>query len=778
MRRLAFLFSLLACLLALSACRKDRPETAAATVGISTPNSFSRFLNPQASLGVADYRIVAATNVAGAAGSYTLTATYDNGATQTYNGSWTSSGGRNPTAAGNPTHALEMAAAGGITIELSSTVDTYLYLRNDANNTTFAEDNDSGAGSNARIFLPATQTNVEAYAQAYYAMIDSANERDTLDKWKTKNGFDSGYSAHVLFQDVRDLGYGRNMYVRGSTGAVGDVAAYVENFQVSAVPGLLYSALNLDAVVENDRRWHIGTNAIEYSAGPSGQRIAKFYTFAADGTRRLMVDLDGRGLKAMPTVCITCHGGRADPLVKNIVQDPTGQLVFPRQGNTWARMQGLDVDALIFSLRPGYTRAEQEAGLRTINQLVLCTYPLSAASTLTEDACRSVAITGEWSGNAGAALIKAWYGGIDPPAAVTNMPASIFSDTYVPNYWTPGTVYIGAVPAGANSIYSNVIAGNCRTCHILRGTNWQSDIDFSVYDTTLDSTYGYNERIRAHVFNRGKMPLALLVYSTFWGSGAGYGTSPGMLASWLTTTGFAPDADAGGNPLQPGRPIANPGPNNRTVTTPLKLSAGASLYTNSYQWSLVSSPSGSTPTLTNASSVRPTFDTNMDGAYVLRLVAGNGTAVSTPVDITVNVRNTGAWGAAPLPQTIRFSHIRNILQSSVAVYGGAFAAGCAGCHNPSGGYNMAVYYSDWDRVANGCLPVTVPACTDTDNLHQFYLDIRARVDFADPESSRLLRNPSGNHHGGGLVSGFDLVTPGGRYYYDIFLEWILNGAPE
>ena len=63
-------------------------------------------------------------------------------------------------------------------------------------------------------------------------------------------------------------------------------------------------------------------------------------------------------------------------------------------------------------------------------------------------------------------------------------------------------------------------------------------------------------------------------------------------------------------------------------------------------------------------------------------------------------------------------------------------------------------------------------------MHQFYLDIRARVNFADPEDSPILRKPSGHHHGGGLISGFDLNTPGGRYYYDIFLEWIMNGAPE
>ena len=48
-------------------------------------------------------------------------------------------------------------------------------------------------------------------------------------------------------------------------------------------------------------------------------------------------------------------------------------------------------------------------------------------------------------------------------------------------------------------------------------------------------------------------------------------------------------------------------------------------------------------------------------------------------------------------------------------------------------------------------------------------------------SGALLRKPSGNHHGGGLVTGFNAaLTPGavGREDYDKILGWIMNGAPE
>lgn len=790
---------LLICLfvLALTACsRGDNAGSTVTTLSVSDPNSFAQFLNPQISLPVGTYTIVAATKTAAASGAYTLTVTDDNGTTQTYNGSWTSSGGQSPTASGNPTYPLSMTTAGGITISLNSgATDAYAYLL-DSTGTVVAEDDNTGGGTNARIALPAPINSV-AYAKAYYAMIDAGNNRDTLAKWQAQNDFSLGYDAHVVFHDVRDLGYGRNMYVRrttvgGGNTAIGDVAAYVENFAVDAGPGTYSnSPLNLDAVVNNDRRWHIGTNAIEYSIGPSGQKIVKFYNFSPDGTRNLVVDLDGRGPKAMPGACIYCHGGRADPLQQNA----SGNWVFPRQGNVWGRMQGIEVDAVEFSTKPGFTRADQEAALKTINQRVLCTYPLSAASALPEDACRIAYTPGEWTGDSGAALIKSWYGG-------NNMPSATFIDSYLPPAgWTDGTVLAngaaGNVPAGSTNVYANVIATSCRACHILRGTDNQNDIDFNAYQTTLYSVpdmtfwmtgneWGYTERIKAHVFDNGNMPLARLVYDAFWGSGNAPGSRPSLLANFLAPN--APAIDAGGNPLQPGRPIANAGPNNRTTTTPVRLSAIASQFANSYQWSIVSSPTAAS--LTNANTTNPTFDTPThsgleDGAYVLRLVASNGTTQSAPADITIHVQNTSAsWGSVPLPKNIRFSDIRAILQSNFAgpVYGATNGAGCSGCHNPGGGYNMAVFYSDANRVGNSCVDSLVyeetGPCTDAQNMHQFYLDIRARINFSDPEDSLILRKPTGHHHGGGQVDGFGASTTDGMRYYNIFLEWIMNGAPE
>ena len=52
------------------------------------------------------------------------------------------------------------------------------------------------------------QMNTAAYQQAYYAAIDPTNARDTLAKWKSANGFDTGSGTQitVVFGDKKDLG--------------------------------------------------------------------------------------------------------------------------------------------------------------------------------------------------------------------------------------------------------------------------------------------------------------------------------------------------------------------------------------------------------------------------------------------------------------------------------------------------------------------------------------------------------------------------------------------
>ncbi len=587
------------------------------------------------------------------------------------------------------------------------------------------------------------QTDTVAYANAYYQAIDPTNARDTLAKFKSFNGFDSGTGEQitVVFGDQKDLGYGRRMNARRNPD--GTLAFFVENYLIKNNGVYGYSPLNLDAAIVRDMAWLVGVNAIEFSPGPNGgPSFPKFYNYKA-GTfeRATAVDLDGRGDKAMPGPCITCHGGRGDALTP---ADSTGRQRFNlvqngaslTRGDVQARLHAFEVDSFEFSTtRAGFSRAEQEPAIKTINKWILCSYPIVGTSTFPEDACRRQAAPGEWAGTA-APFIKAVYGG-------DGMPNATFADNYVPADWAS---------VGQTTLYKNVVAPACRTCHLLRGTALQNDLDFMSYA----KFQAYSDRIKAHIVDRGNMPLAKIVYDAFYS-----GTGPESVATFLQGAGYTA-RDSVGAALKPGRPIADPGPSRTVRQGATTLSASNSLYSSTYLWSLVSGPTGGA-TLTNTTAVQATFNATLDGTYIVQLVTGNGSTQGTPVQISIVVNNS----LSPAPSAIRFADIKAILQST--------QAGCtgAGCH-AAGTISAPVFYTDVDRNGDGVINATDDAW--------FYAEVRSRINFTDVSASPLLRKPSGNHHNGQLRPGFNEsnTAPGqsARASYDTFLNWILNGAPQ
>jgi hypothetical protein len=653
------------------------------------------------------------------------------------------------------------------------------------------------------------QTNTSTYATAYYAAIDPANAKDTLDKWKAANGFGNsatGTETTIVFGDVKDLGYGRRMTARKNND--GTIAVMVENYLVSAAANYTYSSFNLDAAVVRDQRWHVGTNGIEYSPPTGvtatlncGNCYAKFFTFdPATGQRLLKGNLDGRGNKAMPGICISCHGGRADPLKfdgsfpRSVTSFPGASDKDALAGDVQAHLQPLEVGTFDFSTTPGYTRADQEANLKMINKLVLCSYPLPTGTTSTDpdDACRPVAGPNSWQGTA-AEMIKSWYG--DTGSGLQN---ATFSDTYVPQTDTIGAGWAAAT--GQTPLYQNVIAKSCRVCHILRGTANMDEINFRSFcvdDGTgaCNTTYpgyffiGYTDRIKAHVIDRGNMPLGRLIYERFWDS-----TQPDTLATYLQTQGQTV-RDSNGV-LIPGRPVADPGPD-RTTDTPATLSAANSLYATTYTWSIVSGAGGS---LANANSAQATLNGVAGNTYGVQLVVGNGTTQSAPVQVNVTMAAVGSKELPIAAKIIKFADIKAILQDAVPIPGGtgnfpAFQY-CTSCHSHTDpqaiGGVPPIFYDPYDRDGlNG---------TDPNDDNWFYNDLRGRINFTDVAASPLLRKPTGNHHYGGLI--FDMTplvpitcvsgVPGvnqanclpyntlGDYFkaqYNKIVLWILNGAP-
>jgi mono/diheme cytochrome c family protein len=606
------------------------------------------------------------------------------------------------------------------------------------------------------------QVESTAYATAYYEAIDPTNSRDTLAKFKAFNGFGTTGAGiteeSVIVGDQRDLGYGRRMTARQN--ANGTLAFVVENYLVGGYGA--YSPLNLEAAIYPEAKWHLGTNAIEFSPGPGGTiNFVKFYTYdPITGARLMMGDLDGRGGKAMPTVCASCHGGRGDPLTP-ATGSSTGKRLFPRlmnaasatdavapevggaRGDIGAQLHPLEPASFDFSTIPAFTRAMQEAKIKTINKMVLCALPLAAATAHPEDACRinppgrPAAVGSEYQGTV-ATHLKDIYGGNGLPQATSNS-----TDTYVPATWAAG--------AQAN-LYLNTQAQACRVCHLLRGTGDQSDIDFEDY-AKFD---GYSDRIKAHVLDRGNMPLAKLIYDKYWSTPSIYNTMATYLSS--LPAGYTNTA------TQPGRPVADPGPNRVVQQPTTTLSAAMSLYSTAYQWSIVTDPVGGA-TITNATSSTATLNTTGNGTYVIQLITRRGATTSAAATVSIVVNSALTYN----PTALRFTDIKTILQAARP------SGACVGCHiaaAPGGGV-PPIWYTDFDRNAD-----TLTNATDD---HWFYTELRGRINFTDWVASPLLRKPSGNHHNGGLHSRFNAaLTPGAadREDYDKILGWIMNGAPE
>lgn len=717
MRRLLPLFLLL------SACGgQDDTEIKPPTVSPEQPDSFLRFLDTQASLAAGDYQVIAATAHAGVSGDYTLTVTHDGGDSNVFTGSWAGSAGRVHDDVDNPAHDVTLAHAGGLTLSLESdTVDTYLFLVR--NGEIVARDDNSGEGTNALIDLPVTKINSVEYSRAYYEAVDPYDQRTTLEDWKAINGFGTGDCLHVVFRDTKDLGYGRNM--RACRKTDGDMAVFVDNYVVKVLPGDPdnYGPLNLEAALKEQRQHHLGTNAIEFTRrdpmDPGSERIAKFFTFAPDGQRNLKADLDGRGEKAMPQPCLLCHGATLLPL------EPDGG--FPLQSLRSAKLNQLEVDSFELASQGAFSGNAIQDGLRELNEFI--------HGTFADMETRDDAQPGVWTARFAMDIAEGRYDG--------DFGSGHYNEAYVP----PGWQQTASRPEGVELLYKQVVEPHCIACHSLRGsrtgervTQAEPDregnaVNFSSYEKFI----GYSDLIIDYVYKRGVMPLSIRNYNSFWEDRDG---PPALLASFLP--GFD-RYDAGGSVLVPGAPIARTGAD-RTVTSPVQLDGSASHFVRQYRWRVLDAPADDW-SLTGAGGARPVLTAPTDGSYRLELTVINrrgshSTELELEVDATLS----------PAPKALTFTdHIAPILQSANA----GTREACVNCHTGS-----SITYEG--------VPVVYT------NNGDLYRDVLARVDLAEPENSILLRRPTREQHGGGVV--IDTTDPDGRAVYETLVNWIREGA--
>lgn len=489
---------------------------------------------------------------------------------------------------------------------------------------------------------PSATADTAASARAYYAAIDPQQQRTSLLDWLKVNGFlasastgfawsdvAAGSTVHATYTNNFDLGFGRDMYAR--VGACSDGAApqigqpldmaRVGNCDIAAVV-INYASLEAASKKLNPAL----AVAMEYTAtaGSGGRRIVKFYTFAPDlisgqFQRVLSANLDGRGEKSMPQVCVVCHGGTPGGL--------DGNGAYRNAGDLNATFLPWDLDAFLYadnegansdrsysdqSQRSRYTRAAQAESLRNLNQLAYLTY---------SDATRPnrYVLTRQ--------LLEGWYGAQAGPPALAFINTT-FNGEYVPAGWTANGVDAVANtaddnPADSPTLYHNVFARYCRACHIAHAPS--AAASGSALELLSDNGIAHNEcdqnkpadepawtgaasqlpfacyrqfvtaRNLATRLNEGQMPFARLTMDRFWvGPNAAAGSAGDDLYDHLTQA-FA-SLPAGQRPVLtvPGTPSAcfTGLTDEVAVGQEYPLDASCSLYAQRYHWS-VQGPAGS-----------------------------------------------------------------------------------------------------------------------------------------------------------------------------------------
>lgn len=241
-------------------------------------------------------------------------------------------------------------------------------------------------------------------------------------------------------------------------------------------------------------------------------------------------ELDGLGTKAMPGVCMVCHGGN---LPKNI----QSTLAWPNSGNLKEfKFLPADADNAIFgiddsgaSLVAGatgsnMTRAGQEIELKKYNQAVVLTHGATppknaffaadgtiAGGNWTYPKVTSKTATGKTTRPAhGAEVVFGWYAGFPGDFS---MSGNVQNGNFVPVGWQ--------TTAEAQNLYLKVVEPSCRSCHMTR----EPSLDLG----TAAQFDGNKGNVQNYVFQPecdallnevkpGKivMPLAKLTWDRFW----------------------------------------------------------------------------------------------------------------------------------------------------------------------------------------------------------------------------------------------------------------------
>jgi hypothetical protein len=336
-------------------------------------------------------------------------------------------------------------------------------------------------------------TNAHDMSEAYYAKIDPLSKRTKLGDFWSQNGFDPVSGAggvRASYMNHNDLGLGRDMHCIND-GVAATAACYVTNY---GTPD--NDPANADLAHTADKTKAVATVAMEYSpiegAGPTN--TVKFYVYQGGlpgGTRQDDAKLDFFGPKPVPQLCTVCHGGNYNPLD---ALNPTISEV--RMGSNFREFDlntfKFPLPALNHDYPPAVPDGEGSLNdFKALNDIVKSTLDVAHG-----DGIKQVIDAWYWMGGATPDFTKVIAGWDAPPQ---------------------------------NTLYLDVVANSCRTCHIARDGNLRFD--------TFVKFRGFHNTIQGVVCGTSKvMPNSMVTYQNFWQSNP---SRPGELAAF-NATGWLP----------------------------------------------------------------------------------------------------------------------------------------------------------------------------------------------------------------------------------------------
>lgn len=350
---------------------------------------------------------------------------------------------------------------------------------------------------------------VVAASRNYYTSVDPTNLRTTFAAFKTQNGFSANPNTPAAGEIVAqyansgDLGFGRDMHCLKKTN--GDVACYVSNYGDGysnidrGLPGGLGAGTNDhdDANAAGQRNTvgnsaEVATVAMEYSPienDPVGDKVVKFFVYKKgllNYGRSISANLDGRGERPIPQLCMICHGGL-------IPSQSGGVPAFGTAAQVKLTSRFLPFDHRFFTFpnNPAtLSKANQEASIKNLNEQIVNAAPPAPAS----DPIREV---------------------------VSGMYNNGTSATQILNFTVPGWQNnASANLPNQQNFYQGVVSPACRTCHTAQAFG---QIQFNTSDKFLNvsTAVSANNKLmlgtaQLRVCGDHLMPHALRTHDIFW----------------------------------------------------------------------------------------------------------------------------------------------------------------------------------------------------------------------------------------------------------------------